>query len=195
MAKKRPITIHDGPLIWSGEHWIIGLRRADEGPPDAWISLFHTRFSAAGEGTVAQVLLADKPRLSVICTDNPGLTKFITDTFYSRSSVQDAEAKIVDATFRLEGDTQRDPAWVIETKTHRIAARWQVTEPPVIADGSFGEGSEHFTLLFFTDKATVELDGKRREGKPYPRDIWKPSIGGERSSCVFALAETFLALS
>jgi hypothetical protein len=27
------------------------------------------------------------------------------------------------------------------------------------------------------------------------RDIWKPTIGGERSSCVFALAETLIELA
>ena len=30
------------------------------------------------------------------------------------------------------------------------------------------------------------------EGEPYRRDIWQQSIGGERSSCVVALSETFI---
>jgi len=48
--------------------------------------------------------------------------------------------------------------------------------------------------LFFTSEASVDLDGRRIEGKPSMRDIWKPTIGGERSSCVFALAETQVEL-
>ena len=52
--------------------------------------------------------------------------------------------------------------------------------------------TEHFTLLFFTDAASVQRDGQSIEGQPYLHDIWKPSIGGERSSCVIALAEILL---
>jgi len=40
----------------------------------------------------------------------------------------------------------------------------------------------------------MKLDGRAVEGKPYTRDIWKKSIGGDRSSCVFALAETFIRI-
>ncbi|MBV7326894.1 hypothetical protein KFU94_01270 [Chloroflexi bacterium TSY] len=32
-------------------------------------------------------------------------------------------------------------------------------------------------------------------GQPYTRHPWKKSIGGERSSCVFALAETMIKVS
>jgi len=188
---KRPITLHTGKLIWVGEHWIAALRPDGAEKPSAWISLFHTRYSAAGEGNAAQIIV---PGLSVVATDNRELGEYAQREFFARSSVRDPNAPIVEARFRREGDTRRDPAWVIETGNHRVVARWVVTDPPVIADGSIREGTEHFALLFFTNEATVELNGKRVEGKPYPRDIWKPSIGGERSSCVFALAEAFMEL-
>jgi hypothetical protein len=91
-----------------------------------------------------------------------------------------------------EGDVRHAPSWVIQTDRHRLVTTWSEVQPPVIAEGSFREGTEHFTLLFFTDAASVRLDGRDLPGRPYPRDVWKKSIGGDRSSCVFALAETFM---
>ena len=190
----RPVAVHSGQLIWSGEHWINALRPEGAESPSAWISLFHTRYSSAGEGNVAQVMISGETGFSIVCTDSRELTQWITSMFLSRSSYYDRDAPVVEARFQRTGDITRDPEWLIETDKHRVVARWHVTEPPVIADGSFRSGSEHFTLLFFTDNATVELDGRSIDGKPFRRDIWKPTIGGERSSCVFALAETLIEL-
>src|ERR1043166_4763283 len=173
------VSLHPGKLVWSGEHWISGLRPPGPDSPTAWASLFHTRYSLAGEGNVAQVILASQPRVSFIGTDNPPLCEFIRREFLSKSSVQDPRAEVVNATFQRIGDIRRDTAWIIETASHRVTARWIVTEPPVIAHGSFRAGTEHFTVLFFTNQSTVELDGRAIEGGPYPRDIWKKSIGGD----------------
>jgi hypothetical protein len=190
----RPVSIHDGTLVWIGEHWINALRPEGAAAPSAWVSLFHTDYSREGEGNVAQVLISGGSRVSFVAADNLELARYLNHEFLSRSSVRDPDAPIVSARFRREGDVRREPAWVIETDAHRIVARWRVTGPPVIAEGSFRTGTEHFTVLFFTDEASVELDGKRIEGKPYSRDIWKPTLGGDRSSCVFALAETLIQL-
>ena len=40
----------------------------------------------------------------------------------------------------------------------------------------------------------MTFDGEAVEGQPFTTDIWHDSIGGDRSSCCFALAETFVAL-
>jgi hypothetical protein len=190
----RPITLHAGKLLWLGEHWIHAIRPEGATNPSGWVSLFHTRHSPAGEGTVAQIIIAGPPRFSAVCTDSRELADYGQREFFARSTQRDPEAPILDARFRREGDTRRDPAWVIEAGGHRIVARWEITEPPVIADGSFRSGTEHFTVLFFTYRASVEFDGQLVPGVPYPREIWKASIGGERSSCVFALAETLIEL-
>jgi hypothetical protein len=190
----RPVNVHGGRLLWSGEHWINAIRPEGSETPSAWVSLFHTRYSPAGEGNAAQILITGEPGLSMIATDNRDVCELTQESFFSRRSVLPADAPVVDASFRREGATSRDPAWVIEAGGHRIVARWHVTEPPVIASGTFRPGTEHFTLLFFTDDAEVELNGRRIEGRPYERDIWQPTIGGMRSSCVFALAETLIEL-
>ena len=117
-----------------------------------------------------------------------------TERIFSRSAFHDPDAMIVAAQFHREGGIRKNPTWVIETDDHVIAARWQVGQPPVIIDGLFAAGSEHFTPLFFTDQASVELDGRPIAGRPFARDLWKPTIGGQRSSCAFALAETLIQL-
>ena len=188
----RPVTVHDGTLLWSGEHWINAIRPEDAESPTAWLSLFHTRYSSAGEGTTAQIIIAGRNQLSVVCTDNPEVCEFTQRQFFAHSSVIDTNAPVVEARFYRQGDVRRDPQWVIEFNQHRVVGRWHVTDPPVIAEGTFKSGTEHYTSLFFADQAEVELDGQPIEGQPYPRDIWRQSIGGMRSSCVFALAETLV---
>ena len=186
------VQVHAGKLAWSGDHWILEIRPQGAQQPSAWVSLFHTRYSPAGEGIAAQIVVPGDRPLSVVCTDRPEVGRFTREQFFSAGRYFDPEAPLVDAQFQRRGDILKDPAWVIETEGFRIVARWQITEPAVVAAGTFRPGTEHFTLLFFSDAASVQRDGQSIEGQPYPRDIWKPSIGGERSSCVIALAESLL---
>ena len=192
--KAKSVQINPGRLLWSGEHWINGLQSPKGEIPSAWVSLYHTRHSPAGEGNTAQIIIRADRQLSLICVDDPEVGRFTQDKFLIRSSFQDPKATIVQARFFREGDIRKDPAWVIETGEHRIVARWWVTEPPVIAQGTFRPGTEHFTALFFTERASVEVDGQPISGNPFLRDIWRPYLPGARSSCVFALAETLIEL-
>ena len=68
----RPVRVHSGSLLWSGEHWILGLRAEDSDMPSAWVSLFHTRYSPAGEGNTAHVVIPGAPGVNAICTGDPG---------------------------------------------------------------------------------------------------------------------------
>lgn len=45
---------------------------------------------------------------------------------------------------------------------------------------------------FFAEKAELLLDGRNVPGQSFTRDIWRSSIGDDRSSCVYSLAETFI---
>ena len=189
----RPVTRHGGRLLWSGEHWINALRPHDAEGPSAFVSLFHTRYSPAGEGNAAEIIVPGEG-LSVICADSPAIGDFTRTEFFAKSSIYDPDARSVIGTFRRAGDVRSSPEWIIAFEGRHIVARWHVTAPPVIANGTFRPGTEHFTLLFFVDDAEVEVDGRRIEGSPYPREIWQKTIGGTRSSCVFALAETLIEL-
>jgi hypothetical protein len=191
----RPVTILPGSLVWSGEHWVNFLREAGADSDSAKISFFHLRYSPAGEGNVAVVRISGQPRFDAVCTDNRAVVNFAVDFFFRRLDYYKDDLPVVEARFSRKGDIRTDPSWTIQTERHTILSNWTVTQPPVIAEGEFRQGHEYFTLLFFTDEASIELDGRRLPGKPYMRDIWKPSIGGDRTSCVFALAETLIKIS
>ena len=94
-------------------------------------------------------------------------------------------------------DIRDEPCWAIQTDEHRIISTWSEIQPPIIAEGwapIFQEDLDFFTLLFFCDAASIQLNGLSISGHPYLRDIWKKSIGDDRSSCVFALTETMISV-
>ncbi|HCP99483.1 MAG TPA: hypothetical protein DIT99_01735, partial [Candidatus Latescibacteria bacterium] len=87
------------------------------------------------------------------------------------------------------------PTWIIETSDDQIVAKWEALQPPVILEAAapkFHESRDVYSYLFFADVAQQLLNGHLIPGDPYITDIWQPSIGGDRSSCVFALSETFI---
>jgi hypothetical protein len=187
------VVVKAGELLWCGEHWINYLREPGGAANSGMVSLFHTRYSPAGEGNVAYVHVRDA--LDAICTDNQDLARAVTDLFIrGRKGPFDRDLQVLPARFRRTGDVRTAPGWVIEVGDRAVAATWMSLGAPVTAEGVFREGHEHFTVLFFAERATIEVDGEPCPGAPYAVDIWKATIGGERSSCVFALAETFLRL-
>ena len=183
--------INTGKLVWAGEHWINGIRIEDAEEPSGWFSHYHIRYSEVGEGNALQLVIPEAD-ISCIATDNMEVGEWISDGYFARSSVQPPDAPLVEGSFKREGSTHSNPSWIVETCGHQVVARWNVTEPPVVAYGPFREGIEFFTMLFFTMDSTIELDGSPIEGKPYLRAIWNPSIGGDRSSSVFALSESMI---
>jgi len=192
MKGLRPVRVHQGKLIWAGEHWVAAIRPEGATQPSASISLYHIRYSAAGEGNFAQVIIGGDAPFSAVCIDRPELAEYRRAEFLARTIARDPNAPTVTARFQREGDMRRDPAWIIETENRRIIVRWQIAEPPVIADGTFRAGTEHFTVLFFAREASIEINGRPVAGKAYLIDGWKRTIGGERSSCCIALAEMML---
>lgn len=197
MSSARSVAVLPGELVWCGEHWINYLREAGREANSGMVSLFHTRYSTAGEGNVAFVSLPGPQGFDGVCTDNAGLAEFALATFVrGRGSPFDRDLPIVGAEFAREGDVRTAPAWRVELvdRHSTLRATWRKLQPPVIAEGSFRPGTEHFTILNFAEAATIEFNGRRIPGEPYPVTIWQASIGGDRSSCVFALAETLLRI-
>jgi hypothetical protein len=191
-------AINRGNLIWSGEHWVNYLREPGAQSDSGMVSLYHTRYSPAGEGTVAFVDIASDFGLSAVCTDNRQLAEYITQTMIrGRGNPFDRDLPVLDAEFARSGDVRQSPSWIIRTQRDHIVATWVTNQPAIVAEGFapfFREGIDIFTILFFVDEATLVLNGKPVAGRPYLRDIWRKSIGGDRSSCVFALAETIIGL-
>ncbi len=184
-------TLNTGTLVWCGEHWINALNEDGGDQPTAWFSLFHTRYSEAGEGNTLQLVIPSAG-IRTVCSDNPNLGRWVADRFLSQSSVKTPDATIESGIFQRHGSINDAPSWTIEWAGHRIDARWAVTEAPVISYGPFGSDAEYFTVLFFTMESTLELDGQALSGQPYPRDIWEKTIGGKRSSSLIAVNESLI---
>ena len=188
--------INPGILVWSGEHWINTLREPGAESDSGKVSLYHTRYSQAGEGNVAFVDIPGDPGCSGVCTDNRQVAQFIIDTMIrGKGNPFDRDLPLVDAEITRDGDIRAAPSWIIQTDHDRIVTTWTVQQPPVIAEGFaglFSEEVDFFTMLFFVDEAAILLNDNPVAGRPYLRETWRKSIGGDRSSCVFALAETMI---
>lgn len=190
----RPI-VNAGNLYWTGEHWINFIREAGADQDSGMVSLWHTRYCQAGNGTVAYVQIAAEPGFAGICTDNPAIATFIQHWMRGRGGLYDQDLPVIETRFHQSGDIRTNPAWHIHTGQTQIVATWTQIEPPVILEApapKFSPDSDVFSLLFFAGGASITLNDQVIAGQPYLRDIWQPSIGGERSSCVFALSETFI---
>ena len=186
--------VNPGTLFWTGQHWINYLRRPGEAENSGMVSLWHTHYCAAGEGTAAYI---DLPGLQSICTDNPDIVAFMNEWMAGRGGLYDMDLPIIEAQFRRSGDLRSDPSWTIQTATDRIEATWTEIQPPVILDApapKFRQDCDVYSYLFFAAAASISLNEQATPGQPYITDIWQPSIGGDRSSCVFALSETFISI-
>ena len=191
--------INPGTVEWSGEHWISYLRRPGDESNSAMVSLYHTRYSPAGEGTVALVDVTGEPGLKGVCTDSREVADFVLDKLVGVSSTPwDPGLPLVDAEITRGGDIREAPSWTIRAGSNLIETTWSRIGPALIAEGdspTFTEGFDFFTLLFFADASSIALNGLPSEGAPYQVDTWERSLGGgQRSSCVFALAETKIKL-
>ena len=189
--------IQQGRLSWSGEHWVNYIRRRGESTDSAMVSLYHTRYSPAGAGNVAFVDIPGEGGYKALCTDSHEVAHYTVETMtkgYTHPPYGQ-DLSVVDAQFSMGGDIRSAPSWTIQTDSHVVVATWNDILPAVITNGPWpgGETIRHvYSLLHFTEGASITLDGRAVEGNPYLRDIWRPTIGGDRSSCVFALAETFI---
>ncbi len=183
----------NGTIRWSGEHWINYIRRSGEEADSASISLYHTCYSEAGAGTVAFVDIPGAG-FAARCTDNREIADWIFDQLIrGRGNQFDRDLPVVDARFDRSGDIRTNPSWTMEADGHTITSTWNLSEPATIHWGPVPSGIPNvqiFALLFFTYDVSLIYNGDSVEGAPYTRDIWQPTIGGDRSSCVFALAET-----
>ncbi|MDD9949433.1 MAG: hypothetical protein OXU48_07870 [candidate division Zixibacteria bacterium] len=190
----RPI-VNPGRLYWTGQHWINYIRPPNAGENSAMVSLWHTHYSSAGEGTVAYVLIEHGATYRRICTDNPDLAAFIRTWMNGRGGMYDMELEVVPAAFTRSGDVLDTAAWAIETADDLVIDRWADLQPPELLEApgpGLREGWDVFSCLFFARSAQIMFNGHMIPGEPYPVDNWKSSLGGERSSCVFALSETFI---
>ena len=181
-------------LVWSGEHWMIYLRRPGEQSNSGSLSLYHTRHSPAGEGTLALVSLSGQGGFSALCTDNREVAKFVADNIVSWAAAPfDRDLPVLDAEVQRGGDVRTSPSWTVRTDKGAVVATWSNVDRPLVLERPDADSKGRtvtFSLLFFTDQGTITLDGRAIDGEPYTREDWTRSIGRPGSSSCFALAET-----
>ena len=78
-----------------------------------------------------------------------------------------------------------------------LQVAWRGFETPVVSyrgdDPAVYAQRSLFNVLLFAREAEIRANGVRIDGAPYTDGRWRPVIGGgDRSSCVVALAETFI---
>jgi hypothetical protein len=184
----RPL-INPGNLVWSGEHWLLYLRQPGASVESGRVSIYHTRYSAAGEGTVAYIEVPGEPGFRGACTDNREVARFVSENRIPF----DKTLPIIDAEIKRQGDIRHAPSWSIKTVTAHIVATWSSLGAPLVIDGfapQFRNDVDFTALFVFADVATVTLNGQLVSGAPYEDDAWLKTLGGQWSSCMFALAET-----
>jgi hypothetical protein len=191
--------LKDGKLLWSGEHWILYLRRPGEASNSASVGVYHTRFSEAGEGSVALVSIPGDPALTVAVTDSLDLHKFTMERV--RAGAPDDPFNNLDFTVKegrvyRQGDVRDSPSWVIEYDDTRIVATWSnLVEPVIMGDLPPAPDGKTvtFSVLMFADVSTITVDGVQAPGEVFERSNWRKNTGpdGPATSCCFALAETY----
>lgn len=184
----RPL-INPGALVWSGEHWINDLRSPSSDVTSAMVSLYHTRYSDGGEGTVAFIKIEGELGFRGACTDNRAVAQFVLD----HRLPFDRTLPLIDAEIHRSGDIRYAPEWHIRTATDHIVATWSTLGPPLVVEGNapiFRDDVDFFAVFVFASAASVVLNGQPVNGLPYPVRVWERTLGGARSSCMFALAET-----
>ena len=116
----------DGTARWSGEHWINYIRRPGELADSGSVSLFHTRYSEAGEGNVAFVDIPGAG-LTATCTDNRELAAWLFDLqIRGRGNQFDRDLPMLDTQFWRGGDVRTDPSWRLEAGDHELVSQWRV---------------------------------------------------------------------
>ena len=189
----RAAALSQGPLLWSGEHWILYLRPPGSQVDSGQLSLYCAAYSPAGRGTVAYIDILGSEGLTAVCTDNPALADFITDTMIRGSNNPfDRELPQWRATFSRAGCIDRNPSWTIQSGSRTLTATWEQLENPLVGPPTVNPNIV-FTVLIFAAAGQMQLNGMAVPGSPYSRDAWSKSLGQARSSCCFALAETMIA--
>jgi len=186
----RPL-VNPGSLYWTGQHWMVYIREPGSDQDTGRVSVWHTHFCEAGEGTIIYVDIPGAYRAA--CTDNREVAGFMDRWLRKLPGPYDID-HLVDARIERRGDIRQDPSWFVEAEDHTILTTWTEIEPPVILDGpapKFKEDQDVYSYLFFSG-GSILFDEKPVPGAPYIRDTWNASIGGDRSSCVIALSETFI---
>jgi len=181
-------------FLWSGEHWILYLRRPGESVNSVSVSLYKTNYSNVGTGIVC--LLESDLKYGVepkLLTDNREVADFVRKYIISWKVSPFNETVIMqDARFELSGDIRINPEWHIYYEAQKVIAKWYDLEPSLLVNRPIEEGNPTVihSLLTFSKGASIRVNENIVEGELFIRNDWKSLLGEPKSSCCFALSET-----
>lgn len=190
--------VFGGSVRWIGEHWVARLREPGGIQDRALVSIYATHYSPAGAGHVAAVQIAGEVGLMALYADDARVAEYVVEMWIgNRPPFRDVKPPPVTvATFRQSGDLRSAPVWSIETDSTVVKTIWSEIEPGVTAvrpDPKIHRQRAVANVLFFARQCEVVVNEARIDAAPYEHDLWVTNLGGgDRSSCVFALAETFI---
>jgi len=210
----RPL-MNPGRVIWAGDHLLMSLRVPGASEEGTVISCFRALYSPAGSGHAALVLSDVAGGLRAVYTDNEGMTAWVRERVTRRRNhaLNDPGLPVRRAAFEASGEVGGEYRLVIRGEDHEVGVTWAGFEPPFHAEGPgahplaglraenlergvrtgrFGDGYDIFTLLCPARSGGVEVDGRRAAGDPYPREVWRPSMGRPLSSALIALCEVLI---
>ena len=188
------MTVTNPKFLWSGEHWILYLRKPGQPNNSVSVSLYKTTYSAAGTGIVCLLESESKYGISPkLLTDNREVADFVRKYIVTwKVSPFDAMVGTQDATFELTGDIRNNPEWHIFFEDQKVIANWSDLEPSVLVNQPIGVGNLTVvhSVLTFSQKGYVLINDNIVEGELFIRDNWKDLLGEPKSSGCFALSET-----
>ena len=156
------------------------------------VSLYNMRYTEAGHGSVAFVVIDDDggPAFKGLCTDNPELAAFVREQVVQSAShpPYDEELPVLEAGFTQGGHVTRDPSWTIAAAGRKITARWGRIHPVVIAAGPWpGDSASNYvcSLLHFAEESSITLTGA-----PWPASPTCGTSGGPPSAATAAPASS-----
>tara|TARA_Y100001934_G_C12294949_1_gene746867 strand:- start:207 stop:776 length:570 start_codon:yes stop_codon:yes gene_type:complete len=180
-------------FLWSGEHWILYLKTRSNSINSVSISLYKTNYSHVGTGIVCLLETEDKYGIKpVLLTDNKDVANFVIENIISwKVSPFKKNIVIKDAKFEFKGDIRINPEWHIYFDEKIVVASWLELEDAILLNNNIqNKPSVINSILKFSDKAFVNVNGVKIDGEVFLRNEWTRLIGEPKSSSCFALSET-----
>ncbi|RMF88173.1 MAG: hypothetical protein D6736_11170 [Nitrospinota bacterium] len=198
------VPINPGRVDWSGENPGMYLKREEDGPYTTLISFFRVIYSPYGVGHAVVVLtdptgtVGGPDQVNACYTDNRDLAQWLVREFVSyfapfQENPHLPRLPFRDATsFTRSGDTRRSWTEAIQGPDIDIQLTWDHLQEPFVVEyePEHSATGKHDMLSLFipATEATVIINGKKREGRPFPRNM----AGKQSTTAFLAFSETWI---
>lgn len=196
--------INPGKVDWSGENPGMYLKMEENGPYTTLVSFFRVVYSPQGVGHAVVVLtdptgkVGGSDQVNACYADNQELAQYLIKNFVAyfapfKETPHLANLPIREATsFTHSGDSRRSWTETIKGSGIDIQLTWNNLQEPFVVeyrrDRSATGKHDMLSLFIPATEATVVVNGKKREGRPFPRDM----AGKQSTTAFLAFSETWI---